>query len=259
MQKYLDIYTKQLHGESDELFFKNTISSFYYSYSHMEIAFIKNTTSHYVAVSSQFAALRGLEPHELIGKLDFEIPDKISEFAQIFYQQDREVEASRKKRRFLDVHYYADGLGIYVFRKAPIINPSTNNALGIYCVASKFKGKSSMSVVQLLAKEPVNRQCNLDICMGALTRREQEVLFCVANGLTDRKLIARFLSAIHGKEIGADATIKNILKSLYNKIPCGSTISSLANYGMIRKCHTFIPESIMTAEHLAKGVSIPFD
>lgn len=259
MQEYIEIYQQQLKDNNDDLFFRKVISSFYFSEANSQVACIKDTCSRYVAVSEQFSKLAGQSVRHIIGKSAAELFLCSGELAQTYYQQDREVETSREKRKFLDINYYSSGLGILIFQKTPIINPATDNVLGVYCIASTFEGASALNVVQLLAKEPLENQCNPDGCMKSLTKREQEVLFCVANGLTDRKLIARFLSAIHGKEIGADATIKNILKSLYNKIPCGSSISSLANYAMIRKCHTFIPESIMTAECLVKGISIPFD
>lgn len=253
---FVDIY-KQYHSTQDDLsFMQNAVKGFYYGYNNSHISFIKTTSSTYAAVSGQYADLVGISVDELIGKSDFELLCEAKELAQTFYDQDRLVENTRKKHRFLDINHYATGIGIYIFRKSPIINPATNNVLGTYCIVSKFKSTSAINAFINFQNQSKKISSQDLMQYKLLTPREQETLFCVANGLTDRKLIANFLSIIHKKEVGIEAT-KKILQSLYQKLPCASNIPALHEYAIKHKYYELIPEGLIGK--ISSGISIPYD
>ena len=258
--KYVELYNRHKDILNDEKYFQNVISSFYFSYGFKHIAYIKTTSSTYAAVSKQFADLVGLSPEHLLGKSDFEIQCGAKNLAKVFYDQDRLVENTRKKRKFLDINNYASGVGVYIFRKIPIINPSSNSVLGTHCVISLFKSNSPINTLLNFNNGRENILSKQDVQLyNTLTTREKEVLFCIVNGLTDRKLISSFLSTIHNKSIGADSTIRNILSSLYNKLPCVNTISSIHNYVIQRSCYRLIPNSILNASNQFVGISLPYE
>lgn len=253
---FFSLYKQYQTVQDDDSFLQNVVFGFYYGYNNSHISYIKTTSSIYAAVSKKFAELVGVTVEELIGKSDFDLLCEARELAQIFYLQDRMVEKTREKRKFLDINHYATGVGIYIFRKSPIINPTSNNVLGTYCVVSKFKSYSAINaVLNFQVHEKHISQDDL-IQYSELTIREQEALFCVANGITDRKLIANFLSSIYHKDIGIETT-KKILQSLYEKFPCASNMPSLNKYLVQHKYYEVIPASIISK--LSSGITLPYD
>lgn len=253
---FVDVFKQYQSVQDDDSFLYEVVKGFYYGYNNNHNSFIKTTSSTYAAVSKQFAELVGLNVESLIGKSDFEIICGAKEQAQMFYDQDRLVEMTRKKHRFLDINNYATGIGIYIFRKSPILNPATNNILGTYCIISKFKGSSAINAFLNFQNRGVNISQRDLIRYNSLTSREQETLFCVANGLTDRKLIANFLSVIQKKEIGIETT-KKILQTLYQKFPCANNIPALHEYALKHKYYELIPEGLINK--ISSGISIPYD
>lgn len=255
---YFEIYKQYNNIQSDETFFKNVITSFYYAFNNNHIAFIKNNKSIYVATSIKFAQLFGTNIENIIGKSDQELSNEISKIANIIYHQDRNVEITRKSTKFLYIHQYNPIISIYIFHKFPIINPISNNVLGTYCIATKFTNTSMIHII--------NKYQNIDLVKSQekpyphLTKREKEVLFCVANGLTDRKHIANFLSKIHGKSIGADTVIKRSLANLYKKLlNTGGSIYNLYEYATNNRYQSEIPQSIITANNINFGAPIQID
>lgn len=254
--RFVKLYKQHQLTQDDETFLQNVVAGFYYGYNNSHISYIKTTSSTYAAVSKQFADLVGVTVEELIGKSDFDLLCKAKELAQTFYDQDRMVETTRKKFRFLDINHYATGIGIYIFRKCPIINPTTNNVLGTYCVVSKFKSSSAINAVFNFQNYGKHIHQNDLIQYKSLTTREQETLFCIAHGLTDRKLIANFLSTIHQKNISTETT-KKILQAIYEKIPSANTMPALHEYATKHKYYEVIPESIVNK--ISFGISVHYD
>ncbi|MDD3265698.1 MAG: hypothetical protein PHC75_00780 [Burkholderiales bacterium] len=209
----------------------------------------------YAAVSDKFAKMLGMNTEEIIGKSDHDLPYGIARIADVLYKQDRDVELFRIKMKFLDIRSYADGLEFYIFSKYPIINPSTKNVLGIYCYVTKPK---NYSVINFINKYQLDYypHHNQNPHQPLLTKREQEVMFCIASGITERKHIANFLSKIHNKNISSDGTIKKILTNLYQKLLISGSISALYNHAIHHGYHKIIPQSIINARNMRTGESI---
>lgn len=240
--------------QNDYEYFINTLKSFYLLTSNTQsVSFIRDNNDIYATTSDKFAKLVGYTINELLGKTNFELIEKGSSLSKIYAEQDKQVRKLRKKLHFLDIHDKSEKVNLYIYRKSPIINPSTNSVLGVYCVVEEYKPRSGIYALNKIYNRYKNN--NLIDKIDRLTPREQEVLFCVSNGMIERKLISNFLSDIHQKSIGADTTIKDILSSLYGKTGCTS-MSDLMNYAIKIGQNQNIPMSLLksTKKNL---ISIP--
>lgn len=248
--KCLTILEENSNPCSDDEYLERSVKSMYYGYNSDSICGIKDTESVYLAVSHTYSKLVGLDQKNIIGKPETDIPCNTGS-AYVFCQQDREVESSRTKHRYLNVYDYKTGTEAHIVNKLPIINPSTNNVLGTQYVAEKLELSSPIAIINKLYQH--NRSFSgislnvsaIPIASLKLTPREREVLFCISIGLTDRKTIANFLSMIHNKNIGHDTTVKDVLHSLYQKIPHINSIQTLMEYAISNGYNQSIPESIL--------------
>lgn len=243
--KYLMILDEQLLNFDDDEYLEQSVKSLYRSYSNNFICGTKNTQSIYLGVSQSFAELVGLHPRSIIGKTEMSFPCKVSEMSGQFYKQDRYVEKTRMKHRYLDIHHFITGVDAYIFRKIPIINPATNNVVGTHFVAGKLKSNNSIKLFNLLHQTHREIRSNEYTEKLKLTNREHEVLFCIAIGFTNRKSIAAFLSMVYKKNIGHETTVKDALNSLYQKLYPINSINLLRDYALANEYDQNIPKNIL--------------
>ena len=220
-----------------------------YRFRSNQIYSIKDTTSACVAITPIFAKMLGFDSlDKVLGKKDEEMPCKTAEFAEIFYQQDREVEQTKKTKQTVNILEYNTGVALLKCIKEPIVNPATNNILGVSAWETTFTLNTPLKTILGIHGERFGGQPSLNIIENAkefdLTKRELEVLYCVCLGLSDRKAIANFLSFIYKKNINPDTTVKDAISRLYNKFPCHS-ISMLAEYAISKGLHLRIPNSFV--------------
>ena len=107
---------------TDEQYLEEYLKSFYLQFDG-ELAAIKDGHSNYIAVTNEYARLINLSDNHAL--------TKTAQYSTSFYQQDRLVESLRKEITCLDNHEYAHGFDVLLFNKKPIINPDTNNVLGV--------------------------------------------------------------------------------------------------------------------------------
>ena len=248
MNDYLKIYSSCQSQLSDEEYFKEFIRSFYYI--HDEVSCAKDTSSRYAAISKTMAAKIGLPESFIIGKTSFEMSSRVSSMTMVYLEQDRLVETSRQKHSFANIHNDDDLQGIYISHKSPIINPATNTVLGTYCNIEKYTGNSIINIIKIIASIHDTQKKNLKTSSDkktrslVLTQREEDVLFCVANGLMDRNAIAAFLSKVYARSIGAN-TVKNMLMSIYGKLYNINSMPLLYEYAIKNNYHLYIPNSLI--------------
>lgn len=244
---YQDIYQDNLYPYTDHEYMAQTVSAMYRSYSNNYLCAIKNNNSVYLAASESFVKSVGMTQENIIGKTELDFKCSIKNYHQIFYNQDRLVEKVRQKLRFLDIHPYKNGTLAYITRKAPIINPATNNVLGVYLISSTLKPNMTNKIIKDIHQFNILEDYNHLIYLSDVkfSPREVEIMFCISIGIVERKKIALFLSEIHGKSIKHDATVKSSLKAIYNKIPNINSISDLSNYIERNNLNGQIPPSML--------------
>lgn len=244
---YQDIYQDNLHPYTDEEYMTQTVRAMYRSYSNNSLCAIKDTNSIYLAASKSFVKTVGMTQENIIGKTELDFSSQVKNHYKEFYAQDRLVETQRQKLKFLDIHRYENGIAAYITRKLPIINPATNNVLGTYLVFSALKPNITNKAIKDIHKfNDLSKVKSLNgLADINFSPREAEIIFCISMGITERKKIALFLSALHGKSIKHDATIKSTLKSIYNKIPNINTISDLSNCIEQHNLNCQIPQSML--------------
>jgi hypothetical protein len=118
---------------SDAQFFEEYVHSFVFIYNEPRsgMAFIKDANFVYNAISSDFIDLTTEnEFGSLLGKTDSQIKalKSFESVVRSIKSQDELVRDSRKAQDFL---YFATDKNVFIINKYPIINPSTNNFVGI--------------------------------------------------------------------------------------------------------------------------------
>ena len=261
MRSYAELAELGKHPLTDREYMEELIV-YLYRFKSNQICSIKDTASTCVAITPVLAKMLGFNDlNKVLGTKDEDLPCKISETADIFYKQDREVEQTKKTTQALNILEYATGMTILRAVKKPIINPATNNVLGIFHHSDKFAMNNNLKTILGIHGDRFGAaNLSLDVIETAkefdLTKRELEVLFCICLGLSDRKTIARFLSFVYKKDINPDTTVKDAVKNLYNKLPCNS-MSMLAEYAISQGLHLRIPKSFVKEGSFAIVQEIP--
>jgi len=260
MKKYRELINAGEKGLSDNEYLEELILHIY-RFRNDEICGVKDTNSTNLAITSYFSKMLGFkDPYALIGVTDDEIPCKVCEVADIFYQQDREVEQTKTPKLILDIHEYYTGFTPLKTTKSPIINPTTNNVLGTFYHASEFTINTTLKTILNLHGGKFGNQAGMMASNiekdYSLTNREVEVLFCACLGFSDRKSIANFLSFIHKRDVKADTTVKDAFKGLYSKLPCNS-IPGLLEFSVANNLHLQIPKSFLVLGSFELQPEIP--
>lgn len=197
---------------SDKAFLKKAVLciSFLSQAIPNQIISIKNCASEHIFCSEYLAQLIGVDAKEVIGKkvllplYDYEIA-----IEAIIAAEDQAIMTSRLPIIVLKINRFTKGLTPYTSIKSPLINPSTNNVVGILFQGFEI-GLTSLN--QYLAKDfsPVGIN-KLEIAKPPhLSKREKEVIFFFLANLSSQE-IAEMLYKIEGKRI-----TKSTIDSLFN-------------------------------------------
>lgn len=108
----------------------------------------------------------------------------------------------------------------YPMRKRPIINPTTNDIIGILVIAIKYK-VGEFRAQYLKHVIGVNKKIEFNI-PEKLTDVQQQIILCLLHGYNSRKEIAKIISSSTKNEVN-EIRIKNLLSTLYDKFECNSS------------------------------------
>lgn len=203
---------------SDDQFIAWQIWQLDFIFEH-EIVAIKNLGGEFLAFSQLFAQEFGATP-DLLGKTgkfmssDFDI--KIYEDVDI---QEKRVINGLKPQRSLCVFRNNDVIMLYDMYKRPLINPSTNNVLGVHVVISKYIPNAIRQVIDTKFFNFQQNCANLVNC--SLSHLQNQIIFCLILGYTTRKEITNLLVKLTGLECN-ESRVKNALQALYEKFECNS-------------------------------------
>ncbi|MCC2644846.1 MAG: hypothetical protein K0R49_565 [Burkholderiales bacterium] len=238
--------TQQNKLYTDQEYLTEYIQAFYRIYTD-EIACVRNIKSQYIAATDNFAKLVGVDPRGIIMKTDKDLPRHIAKYAQIFYKYDKIVWTMKKQITCLDINEYANGIGVYVFYKKPIINPHTGKVLGILYLAQKYKANNMVKTFLDMHKNtaithtpPDIINTDYEITLGV---KQSEILFCMTLGLKEDKVIADFINQIKGSSY-TNATINNAIKELYKKFSTNSR-DGLIQLAFTGNYHLNVPKTLI--------------
>lgn len=181
-----------------------------------EIAAIVNTKLEYLGISNQFAEIFNCSS-EILGR-KFSI---YNDSALALKIEESESKIIQKKTFHESVYQIKQGneIRLYYIRKRPIINPVTNNCVGIFISAALLNLAQHSNVIHRVMS---GRQEKVDVVFKEeLSEEQHQIIACLLMGFHQRKEIAYILQNLTSKEY-SDRQIKYFLTKLYQKYNCSS-------------------------------------
>lgn len=184
---------------------------------------VKDLNSVIIFCSDYLSTLTGLSPNQLLGKkVWLSLYDNDMDFEKIIVEEDQVIINSREPKLVLKINRFCQGLMPYLAIKMPIINPKTNNVVGVLfqgweiCTTALTTHLTNTSQSQNKTKNLSNRP--------KLSKREKEVIFFFMANLSSQE-IAEILHKIGGKPI-AKSTVDSLFNDqLYAKFDVYSRIT----------------------------------
>ena len=201
---------------------------------------IKDISSINVYCSKYFADVIGMPVSEIIGKV-YLMPH-FDQFLDIALDEDSKVIKSRESHIFLKINKFHNVLKPLIFIKSPIINPSTQNVVGIlfqafeYGVANNFHQQISNLYNEFL----INTK---KLCAIKLSKREKQVVFFFLAHLGSQE-IADMLYQLENKRITKSTVDSVFTDQLYLKF---NVTNRVALYKKLLELDydKFIPQEIL--------------
>ena len=212
----------------------------------------KDKNSVFMYGNEAYGKLVGIEnPLDIIGRTAFDLPCEAAVCAPLFEAQDREVIASAKPLRILDVHPFSGGeWRIHIFTKMPL-RDDENNIVGTIFQGRDITSVSNLELGSLLGRMYVSGKTPELVKQGSyllsnpgreniqLTRRESEVLFFLLRSKTV-KTISSILNL-------SSRTVEHYLASLKMKF------STANKYELVDRAielghHNYIPQSLFSQQ-----------
>lgn len=178
---------------------------------------LKNTNLEYLAFSRMFADTFGFDERILDSANDLD-PSNKSQREVIGLE--RQVILNKVANDSTYQFKLDKQTNIYLMRRRPLINPSTNNCVGILIIARRidpavnrrvilkyFMGKSEVGMSEPLTTE--------------VTEYQQQIINCMLLGFYQRKEIALMLKNMTNVE-SSEWQIKRQIQDLYQKFRCNS-------------------------------------
>lgn len=222
MKNYLNICEKIIKFQvDDDAYIEEYIKSFY-SICYNKIGAIKDVDSKYIMATNNFVALVGLNSiGSIIHLTDIQLPCSMANYSKKYKEQDEMIIKYKSSQSYIEIQEFATGIGVYKFTKSPIINPKTNNILGVLINVEPFQVTNMMDVMlEMHTKRrnvPLNTNsfgCNkANISLGP---KQTEVLFCLSLGIKEDKYIADFIKKVLNIEYGI-VHIRDIVRDLLAK------------------------------------------
>lgn len=169
---------------------------------------VKDVNSVYIICSDYLAEMIGVKPSEIEGKRTWPpMYGNSPEFEEIIFEEDQLIMRTRESRLALKVSYFKEGLRPFSCFKAPIINPETNNVVGVYCCGVEV---GHISFTKTMRQIIDGESAHQDVELPHLSRREKQVVFFFMANLSSAE-IAKTLGEMEGKSLS-----KSTVDSIFN-------------------------------------------
>ncbi|MDD3266003.1 MAG: hypothetical protein PHC75_02335 [Burkholderiales bacterium] len=227
----------------DDKFLSIFIDSFDIHYSTQMVG-LKDLNNSFLIVSEPYAQHMGMHRSELTKvcqrakasniSLDLDARDIV------IHQKYEHVIKNKQSVKYIDIHNRDGNTHAFVFTKSPLINPSTDNVVGVIHKLDKF----SVPYIQHIFTQ-TNTNNSMDLNTTEFSDRERIILFFMSLGITNYKQIADIMTALRdGEEITHDNIKYSVKKLLKITDTCfyNDMLNSLASSGYIFD----VPESFLT-------------
>ncbi|MFN8770426.1 MAG: helix-turn-helix transcriptional regulator [Neisseriaceae bacterium] len=210
---------------------------------------IKDINSIIVFCSKPFAHLIGYQNKEhLVGS-----GHALEQFGKYRHEdiekEDAFVKQNKKRYQSLKIHKFCGKVQPIIVIKEPIINPSTQNVVGIFGYVKKLS-MSSFSH-QIIKSLDCTSRISSSIKDYKLTKREKQVIFFFLSHLSSQE-IAEVLSKIDNKKV-SKSTIDGIFtEQLFNKF-------NVVNRVALRKKLTLLGFTEAIPTDILEGMILPLN
>lgn len=192
---------------------------------HNEIAAIKNINLEFIAFTKHFAEALNFNENYLDKRLE-QINTQTPQGILQNNKQEMKLINSRKSQIIL---FFANVNGsnhCFLTRKFPLINPSTQDVVGILMIAKKI---DILEFRRMLSTTFLKREAvyNIPTTTEQLTEKQSSIVACLLLGFHKRKEIAHILDKYMSHSMN-EQQIKYSLQLLYDRYKCSST-SELIN------------------------------
>ncbi len=215
---------------TDNEFLARQVWQLCHVYAH-ELAAIKNVEHEFIAFTQQFAEEFEVNA-DLLGKTALAMPEMNQADSSEIQRQEKVIFTSLAFQDSIYLLRKNKSIINYVSRKHPLVNPATNNCVGIFINSSRVMPGIFRKL--LLNKFlPIKKMISPTIS-PALSEHQNQVAFCLLLGFHSRKEIAALLTDLTNTEYN-ETQIKNSLQALYNKFDCHTPgqILNLISLGQI--------------------------
>ncbi|MBP9742630.1 MAG: hypothetical protein KBD37_04650 [Burkholderiales bacterium] len=233
---------EELPSLSDDQFLAWQILQLDFIFKH-EIAAIKNISGEFLAFTQFFATEFNVTP-DLLGKTGkFISPDFDVQIYEHVDVQEKFVINKLKPQRSLCIFRKNNIIMIYDMYKRPLVNPATNNVLGVHVIISKYIPNAIRQIID--KKLFKSHQYSINLANCTLSHLQNQIIFCLLLGYTTRKEITNILIYLTGTEC-SENRVKNALQALYEKFEC-NTPGQLIDLVISRQININIPAEIFPA------------
>ncbi|MBA8737424.1 helix-turn-helix transcriptional regulator [Chromobacterium violaceum] len=195
---------------------------------------VKNLNSEHLYCSPHYLNLLDLKLEDVCGEIVIQ-PYKTSISNNLIIAEDKLVILERGPRSYLLITSLRDGVTPRMVVKLPIINPATDNVVGIVYFFHNFPASPLGQQMRILCNK-LNQGDISNETLIKLSKREKQVIFFFLANLSSQE-IADHLCQIEQKKI-SKSTIDSIFnEQLYSKFEVGSRsalYSKLINLGFNR-------------------------
>lgn len=206
-----------------------------------ELTSIKNTRHEFVAFTQKFAEEFGAND-ESLGKTAETLAGMSKEdYAEIHEQEEIICNTLEFQDSIYLLRKNKDIIN-YVLRKHPLVNPTTNNCVGILINTTRVM-PGIFRKLMLNKFLPFNKALPT-IKSNELSEHQRQIAFCLLLGFHSRKEIAALLSNMTNTEY-SETRIKNSLQALYNKFDC-NTPGQLLNLISMGQINIELPAEILS-------------
>ncbi|MDP1574679.1 MAG: hypothetical protein Q8L78_07090 [Coxiellaceae bacterium] len=230
-------------------FLKKTIlmAEFLSRTSPKQMISVKSVDSLHLYCSPYLLELMGATTKEMDKKaVWFPLYENNKEIEQIIREEDLLIIQAREPKMVLKINKFTTRITPYICNKSPIINPETNDVVGILFQGFTI-GNANLhhAILSLLSNNTKKYHNKLP---QKLTKREKQVIFLFMANLSSQE-IASLLSSIEKKEISKTAVDSLFNDQLYPKFEAHSRID------LYKKLHALgfenkIPEAMLKSTSL---------
>lgn len=184
-----------------------------------EMSLIKNTSCEFIAFTQKMQTEFNL-PLGILGKTFQQMGLVAPNISQDIHRQ--ELNLINTKTQQNSFYFYKNQAGItnsYLVKKQPLINPNSDNVVGILINTERVRPNLMRS---FLLKQHNSATQHTPLITKDFTYIQKQIILCLIIGISGRKEISQTLSKLLNEDI-TEIKIKNSLQQLYKDFHCSDS------------------------------------